>query len=137
MCIRIRFLTICCRNRYDHDNNIIEIPELRADQKKVEIVSPTTPTPNNDKIKKYQPNNGPGGDDQICEATPLVQNQKETKNRKVSLVTEPMQTMETYITNGTKIEQHESPHQDVHDPREQITSNAPSSVIPSPHGNPK
>ena len=135
MCIRIRFFTICCRNRYDHDNNIIEIPELRADQKKVEIVSPTTPTPNNDRIKKYQPNNGPGGDDQICEATPLVQNHKATKIRKVSLVTEPMQTMETYITNGTKIDQLESPHQDGHEQREQITSNAPSSATPSSHGN--
>ena len=78
MCIRFPFLWICCRNRYDHDNNIIEIPELRADQKKVEIVSPTQDHPNNDRMKRYQPRNGSCSEDQICEATPLVKNDKKS-----------------------------------------------------------
>ena len=103
MCIRFPFLWICCRNRYDHDNNIIEIPELRADQKKVEIVSPTQDHPNNDRMKRYQPRNGSCSEDQICEATPLVKNDKKRNDPEVFTENEPAQTLTTYITNGTKL----------------------------------
>ena len=105
MCIHLPYLSICCRSRYDHDNNIIEIPELNADQKKAEIVSPTVEQPNQDRMKNYQTRNGSSSEEQICEATPLVQNERAHNDQKYVTETEP--TLTTYVTKDTNLTHHQ------------------------------
>ena len=139
MCIYFPFLWRCCRNRYNQDHDIVSLPELRTDQRKVEIVSPTQNQPNNDKTQGYRPFNTPGTEDQICEATPLVQNQSLKKPKKVSLETDAMPTLMTYVTNGTNISlQEPATHQSTNDSASNkdviITSSRPD-ASPSLQGN--
>lgn len=94
------------RHSYGLNNDMVELPELKVDKGKVELVDDSHKSPNsshgNARKKGHRNAAAAEIEDQICEATPLVQKDKPGKNQAIVLETQPTVTMTTYIPNDTK-----------------------------------